>query len=134
MSKESSTESASGSREYSEGTKMLQDMERGFTRASYRIAKGFSEGIRTYYEGSEESAEKKKDGAARDFLQNSAAGFGVAMEEISKAPYEMAKATDSDAAWEFAQSIGKSVSRVVRPEDKKENKAGEDEDDAGRDE
>ena len=128
-----STDSASESREYSEGTQMLQEMGRGFTRASYRIAKGFSEGIRTYYEGSEISAEKKQDGAARDFLQNSAAGFSAAMEEMSKAPYEIAKATDSDAAWEFAQSMGKSVSRVVRPEDKKEKKAGEDEGDAGRD-
>ncbi len=129
------TDSASENREYSEGTKMFQQMERGFTRASYRVAKGFADGIRTYYEESEKSAEKKQDGAARDFFQNSAAGFGRAMEEMSKAPYELAKATDSDAAWEFARSMSKSVRRVVRADDadKKEKKAGEDEGDAGRD-
>lgn len=126
-------DSSSESREYSEGTQILQEMERGFTRASYRFAKGFAEGIRTYYEESERSAEKKQDGAARDFFQNSAAGFSVAMEEMSKAPYEIAKATDSDAAWEFAQSMGKSVNRVFRPDDKKEKKTGEDKGDAGSD-
>ena len=127
------TDSASESRDYSEGTKMFQQMERGFARASYRIAKGFADGIETYYEESEKSAQEKQDGAARDFLQNSAAGFSAAMGEMSKAPLEIAKATDSGAAWEFAQSVGKSVSRVVRPDDKEKGKADEGEDDAARD-
>lgn len=131
-SEKSRPKSGSEDRKYSEGTQMLQQMERGFTRATYRLAHGFSEGIRTYYEESEKSAQKKEDGAVRDFLRNSAAGFSNAMEEMSKAPYEIAKATDSDAAWDFARSINKGISRAFEREEKDdEKKEGKDKGDPG---
>jgi len=104
----------SDEREYTEGTQMFQEFERGMTRAAYRLTHGFSEGVRTYYEEGEKSAAKKQDGALRDSLSNAALGFSVAAGEMSKAPYEIAKATDSDAAWDLAQSVNRTVERTFR--------------------
>jgi hypothetical protein len=120
---EKPADSSDEGREYSEGTAMIQKMERGFTRAAYRMANGVAEGIRVYYDEGEKSAASKQDGAPRDILTNAAHGFSAALTEMGKAPLEIAKATDTEAAWDVAQSVSKSVDKAFR-RDKKSDKEG----------
>ncbi len=109
-------------REYTAGTEVIQKMERGFTRAAYRMANGVAEGIRVYHDEGEKSAGAKKDGATRDVLVNAAEGFSAAVTEMSKAPLEIAKATDTEAAWDLTQSVSKSVDKAFRSDKKDDNK------------
>lgn len=109
-------------REYTAGTEILQKMERGFTRAAYRMANGMAEGIRVYHDEGEKSAGAKKDGATRDVLVNAAEGFSAAVTEMSKAPLEIAKATDTEAAWDLTQSVSETVDKALRSDKKDDDK------------
>ena len=115
-------ESESQERKYTGGTQIFQELGQGFSRAAYRIANGMAEGTRIYKEKSEQSADAKQDGAVRDFLVNSAEGFSAAVSEMGKAPLEIAKATDSEAAWDAAQSLSDSVDKALRRDKDKEDK------------
>ena len=125
------SEADSEERKYTTGTKTVQQLGQGFSRAAYRIAHGVAEGMRVYQEKAEESADAKQDGAVRDLLVNTAEGFSVAAVEMSKAPLEVAKATDTEAVWDAAQSVNESVEKMFR-KDKKDSDEENTKEDGGK--
>ena len=77
---------------YSKNLEEIQIMERHLTRASHRVAKAIEKGIGTYRTRSTNSAEKKQDGAIRDFIPNSGIAMTRALKEIYLAPTDVARA------------------------------------------
>ena len=100
-------------KKYSSGTRDAQKLERAFGRAAGRIARAVSVGIETYNQESDRSARKRKDGAVRDALVNASMGLGDAMQELSRAPRELANGIPSGLMWRQMRS----VARVVMPPD-----------------
>jgi hypothetical protein len=67
------------------GLRTMQRMEDRLTRASRTLAEAFEEGFSTYRDERKKSAEKKRDGALVDFVDNFAAGFADAQEVAAPA-------------------------------------------------
>lgn len=80
-----------GKRKYSRGLEEVQEVERHLTRSMHRVARATEKGISTYRDRSKESAEKKVDGAVRDFFPNSGAAMSRTLEEISPLPNDLAR-------------------------------------------
>ncbi|MES1243969.1 MAG: hypothetical protein ABUT39_20365 [Acidobacteriota bacterium] len=90
---------------YSRGTKGAQRLGVGLSRASYRLSDAVAEGLDTFYRQSNKSSRKKKDGFARDFLENSARGAEDLFKEAGKAPGEVAKRLGTRRIWRQARPL-----------------------------
>lgn len=78
-------------RKYSRGLKNVQTMERGLSKASYRVARAVTSGLSTYRKRRDKSARKRRDGAILDFVPNVAEGMGKTLRRASLVPYDLAK-------------------------------------------
>jgi hypothetical protein len=96
---------------YSRGTKDLQRLERGMTRATHRIARAVAKGLDTYDSESRKSARRRRDGAMREAFENMALAWGDAAAEAAKAPYEIARKVNGKLVWRRTRAAG----RVVAP-------------------
>lgn len=99
---------------YSAGLKEVQRTERHLVRASHRMAKAVEKGLGSYRKSSLASARKKKDGALRDFVPNSAEAMSKALREASGVPSDLAKAVNSKKAQKLMRRQLKSISRRLR--------------------
>jgi hypothetical protein len=63
----------------------IQCAENRLTKAGRTLAEALEEGLNTYREERKKSAEKKRDGALVDFVDNFAAGFAEAQKEAAPA-------------------------------------------------
>jgi len=91
------------SRKYSRGTKTTQRLSLGISKAAYRTAKSISSGLSTFSDESDKSSRKRKDGMVRDSLRNASKGFEDGLNELGKAPDEIAR-----------RISGKTIIRVFR--------------------
>lgn len=76
---------------YSRGTKNVQQLGRGMRKATARISKAVAKGLDDFYDRSEKSGGKRRDGALRDMTENMARAVGTSMRVFSKAPYDIAR-------------------------------------------
>lgn len=88
---ERSKKKSKSKRKYSRGSKASQRLVQGFADAFSRSANSLRLGTRTFAKRSKRSSKKRKDGLVRDSLRNASRGVGKGMEELGKAPYQVAK-------------------------------------------
>src|SRR6185503_483168 len=65
-------------RKYTRGTKDIQRLERGVTKASRRLSRAVASGFATYEKKRNKSSRKKRDGAIRDAIENWTRAYGRA--------------------------------------------------------
>ena len=82
-------------KKYSKGTKDAQRLERGVTKASYRVANAVTKGLDRFYKEGNKSARKRRNGATVDALENYSKAFADAAAEAAKAPAEIARRVNS---------------------------------------
>lgn len=78
-------------KKYSRGSKGLQRLIFGFTKAAYRTTNAVARGLNTFAKRSNRSARKRRDGLIRDSLRNVSRGFNSGTRELGKAPDEIAR-------------------------------------------
>lgn len=99
-------------KKYSKGTKDAQRLERGMTKASYRVANAVAKGLDRFYKDGNKSARKRRNGASVDALQNYSKAFADAAAEAAKAPAEIAKRVNSKKLLKRARKNARSLSLV----------------------
>jgi hypothetical protein len=80
---------------YSKGLGEFQRADRALSKASVRISRAIADGFATYQKRSEKSAEKQRDGAIKDAVQNWSKAFSKVTTRAGKAPYALAKAMNT---------------------------------------
>lgn len=78
-------------KKYTRGTKGLQRLFLGATRAAYRTTNSVTKGLNTFVRRSKRSARKRKDGLIRDSLRNASRGFNSGVKEAGRAPGEVTR-------------------------------------------
>jgi hypothetical protein len=74
-------------KKYSSGpSRAFQELESGLTKSARKVAKAVREGLDTYEEGRDRSAEEKKDGALRDMLRNQSKALRRGLPIAAEAP------------------------------------------------
>jgi len=86
-------------RRYTSGTKAVQRLGLGLTKAAYRTTNSFAEGFETFSRRSSKSADRRRDGFVRDSLRNASAGIADGFAELGRAPGEIAKRIGSRTVW-----------------------------------
>ena len=88
-----------GKKRYSRGTKFLQRMMYGFSRAGYRTTNSTADGLRTFVKRSNKSSGKRRDGMIRDVLRNASRGVADGFAQLGKAPGEIARRVGTRRVW-----------------------------------
>ena len=101
-------------RRYSPGLEEVQEFEVHVTRASHHIARATEKGLAEYRARSQKSAQKKRDGAMRDFLPNSGQAMTVALQEASKLPLDLARVVNTPQNRKRIKRQVKYLSRSLR--------------------
>lgn len=78
-------------RKYSRGTKALQRLSLGSTRALSRLGKGAEAGFGDLWDRTNKSSRKRRDGAIRDGLKNWARAYDKFARKSSRAPYDFVR-------------------------------------------
>ena len=78
-------------KKYTKGSKEVQRLGEGVTRASARVARAVGVGMTTFDKRSKRSSKKRKDGALVDIVENSARGVSKTFKKASGAPEDLAK-------------------------------------------
>ena len=91
------TETAPPKRKYSRGLKDAQLFERRLAKADRRIGNAVAKGFNVYLERRDRSAEKKRDGALRDFSKNVSKAATETLRGLTDVPYDIGKAFDTKA-------------------------------------
>lgn len=99
-------------RKYSSGLKDVQRLELGLTRASNRLSRAVSDGLRTYRRKRDKSSRKKKDGAIRDAVENWSKGLSRTIRVGSDAPYDVGKKVNTSR---FGRQLRDAVRLIVPP-------------------
>ncbi len=86
-------------RKYTRGTKDLQRVTEGASRASWRLGKAASDGFRIFYRRSRRSSRKRRDGAYRDLLKNSSKAIDKTFRVAGRAPYDVVKKLNTRDLW-----------------------------------
>jgi hypothetical protein len=73
-------------------SKAARQLERGVSKASQRMARAVELGLDNWQRQREKSARKKRDGAVRDALRNSASTAGTIVKEASWATSDLFRA------------------------------------------
>lgn len=81
-------------RKTTRGLRDVQTVARRMTKTGHRLARAVEQGIATYRERSEASAEEKRDGALRDLPRNAAEGVSVTLRKASRLPVDLVDAVD----------------------------------------
>jgi hypothetical protein len=86
-------------RRYTSGTRTAQRIGLGLVKATYRVTDSFAEGFQTFSKRSSKSADRRKDGFVRDSLRNASAGIQDGLNELGRAPGELAKRIPTNIVW-----------------------------------
>ncbi len=86
-------------KKYSRGTKPLQRLLLGVSKAGYRSSNAVAEGLNTFVKRSNKSGRKRRDGMVRDALRNAGRGFSDGAKELGKAPRAIAKSIGTRRVW-----------------------------------
>ncbi len=87
-----------GEERYSEGLEDVQRLEGDMVHMTQKAAKAFSKGIDAYENERQKSAKAKKDGAAEDFVHNSAKATSAFIKEASDIPVDVAESVSRIAS------------------------------------
>jgi hypothetical protein len=82
-------------RKYSKRRKNVQEFERHASKGIHRLVKSVEAGVREWREATDRSARKRKDGALRDVLENSARAVSKQIRVASRVPQDAARAIRS---------------------------------------
>jgi hypothetical protein len=82
-------------RKYSKRRKNVQEFERHASKGIHRLVKSVEAGVREWREATDRSSRKRKDGALRDVLENSARAVSKQIRVASRAPQDAARALRS---------------------------------------
>ena len=85
------TKGGRGKKRYSSGLKDGQKLEEGASRAAQRVAQAVADGFGEYRRRRDRSAERKKDGAVKDFVRNLGRGAEEALRTGAKAPTDLTR-------------------------------------------
>ncbi len=85
-------------RKYSRGFRDIQVAGRKVTQVADDISRSISKGIRAYRKASDKSAQRKRDGAIRDFGLNLGKGIGASLRSASSVPYDLVRALNGRGA------------------------------------
>jgi hypothetical protein len=99
-------------KKYSRGLKNVQRLEDGLTLASKRLGRSVDRGFGNYRKRRNKSARRKKDGAIRDWVENSSGGFSNGLRVASDAPYDVARKLNSKR---FGKQFRDSIRFFTRP-------------------
>lgn len=80
-----------GRKRYSSGLKDPQKLEEGTSRAGQRLAQAVADGFGEYRRRRDRSAERKKDGAIKDFVRNVGRGAEEALRTGAKVPSDLTR-------------------------------------------
>ena len=80
-----------GRKRYSSGLKDPQKLEEGGSRAAQRLAQAVADGFGEYRRRRDRSAERKKDGAIKDFVRNVGRGAEEALRTGAKVPSDLTR-------------------------------------------
>lgn len=84
-------------RKYSRGLKDAQRFERRLAKADQRLGNAVAKGFNIYLQRRDRSAEKKRDGALRDFTKNVSKAATETLRGLSDVPYDLGKAFNTKA-------------------------------------
>jgi hypothetical protein len=99
-------------RKYTRGIREVQKLERGLSKAGKRVASALSKGAVNYYDRSEKSSRKKRDGAIRDALENYTRAIGKTVRVASKAPKDFVDRVNTRP---ISRAVRATVRMVVPP-------------------
>jgi hypothetical protein len=99
-------------RKYTEGTKTVQRLGEGTSRATARVSDAVAKGLDRFYRRSRKASKKKKDGALRELPENLARGGRVFFETAGKAPYDLVRKVPTRRLWKQSRGL---VSLAVWP-------------------
>ena len=102
------------SKRYTKGLGELQETERHLTRSTHRMVRAIEKGLSEYRKERAKSASKKKDGALRDFIPNSALAMSTTLKEASALPYDLARAIDTKKNRKRVKRQLRVISRTLR--------------------
>lgn len=92
---------------YSRGFEDIQRLEGDMVRITQKATKALSKGVDTYERERNQSAKQKKDGAAEDFVYNSAKATSAYLKEASDIPIDAAEMM-------YTKSYRKNMRRLLR--------------------
>lgn len=91
---------------YSKGVKPLAKMEKGAVKAQRRLASAVVAGLETWEKRRDRSSKKKRNGALRDALQNSAAAMSKSVRVASRATQDFVSSVPKPKkGWKTVRSV-----------------------------
>jgi hypothetical protein len=88
-------------KKYSRGTRGVQRLLYGLSKAAYRSTNSVSEGLDTFVKQSSKSSKKRRDGFIREALRNASKGVADGVAELGKAPEEITKRIGTRRVWKL---------------------------------
>lgn len=88
-------------KKYSRGTRGVQRLLYGVSKAAYRSTNSLTEGLDTFVKQSNKSAKKRRDGLIRESLRNASKGIADGVAEFGKAPEEITKRIGTRRVWKL---------------------------------
>jgi membrane-associated HD superfamily phosphohydrolase len=76
-------------RKVSKELKPLEKLDRDLTKAERRIAKAVLAGVESWQTSSKKSSKKRRDGALRDVVKNSAKAYAKVLDRASRVPADV---------------------------------------------
>jgi hypothetical protein len=86
-------------KKYTRGTKAMQRLILGISEAGSRSSNSITKGLRVFAKRSKKSSRKRRDGLVRDSLRNASRGFSDGMNQLGKAPNEIARRIGTRRVW-----------------------------------
>ena len=84
---------------YTRGTKGLQRLVLGLSRAAFRSSNSVAKGFQTFARQSRKSSRRRRDGLIRDSFRNASRGFSAGLSELGQAPGEVARRVSTRRVW-----------------------------------
>jgi hypothetical protein len=94
----------------SKGTKEIQKLESGASKAERRLARAVLVGLNSWDKRRSKSASKRKDGALRDSVKNGARAVSKLVSEAAKAPSDLIDSLNPV----FDKKSGKRAMKTIR--------------------
>lgn len=94
-----------GRKKYSRGTKGIQRLLFGVSRAGYRTTNSLAEGLDTFVKRTNRSGRKRRDGMVRDVFSNASRGIGDGLTELGKAPREISRRFNTRRSWRMVRVL-----------------------------
>lgn len=95
---------------FTQATNTMQDLEESMAKSALNFTKAISNGLNTYLEARQESANAKENGPMQDMFVNVAKGVTATVKDASNIITDTAEALDKAG---FSPKMGERVSKAV---------------------